>query len=234
MSSFNFYRGQAELDLNLTEALLNEALANITISALTLNKWYRMVNGSSTRVFSMYHFENRRSFYIPYGLSLLFTLPVLAIGFTSLHHNGVAAIDGGFVQILMTTTGRTELEKAAVKGCLGGGENIPNELEKLKVRFGELIDVSKGDNTNLVKGSTKDFEYESSNESDGRASTNSSSSVSELHSKDITEVNCIEIKRVDAVKTPREQVVRVSGFGVATETIPLKRGFHYGYSHKEK
>jgi len=54
--------------------------------------------------------------------------------------NGVSAIDGGFLQILMTAaTGQTEIEIAASKGCLGGYENIPDELKHLRVRFGELV-----------------------------------------------------------------------------------------------
>jgi hypothetical protein len=116
--------------LNLTEALRNEALVNITISALSLNTWFEMVNGSSTRLFNVYHFENRLSFYLPYSLCLLLTLLVLILGFLALHHNGVTAIDGGFFQILMTTTGRIGLESAASKGCPGGEENVPDELKK--------------------------------------------------------------------------------------------------------
>jgi hypothetical protein len=61
------------------------------------------------------------------------TLPVLILGFLALYHNGVTAIDGRFVQILMTTTGRTGLEAAASKGCLGGEENVPDELNKMKI-----------------------------------------------------------------------------------------------------
>jgi hypothetical protein len=39
-------------NLNLTETLPNEALVNITISILSLNTWFEMVNGSSTRLFN--------------------------------------------------------------------------------------------------------------------------------------------------------------------------------------
>ncbi|KAL1792471.1 hypothetical protein ACET3X_008978 [Alternaria dauci] len=99
-------------NFSITEDLLNEALANITISSLAMNKHFESVNGTSMRVFNVYQFENRLSFYLPYGLCLLFTLPVLVLGMLALHHNGVTAIDGGFVQLLMTTTGQTKIEDA--------------------------------------------------------------------------------------------------------------------------
>jgi hypothetical protein len=138
------YTGTMEYNqLNLSEALLNEALANITIAALSLNNWFGLVNGSTSSVFNTYKFEHKFSFYLPYALSLLFTLPVIVVGLLAFHHNGVAAIDGGFLQILLTTTGDTELRKLAAKGSLGGKENIPAELKKLKVRFGSLGDTGE-------------------------------------------------------------------------------------------
>ena len=67
------------------------------------------------------------------------TLPIIVLGILALRHNGVSAIDGGFLQVLMTTaTGRTKMEVAAAQGCLGSHENVPEALKKLKVRFGEL------------------------------------------------------------------------------------------------
>jgi hypothetical protein len=103
-------------DFDISEALLNQALANITISALSLGTWYDNVHGSSTRVFNVYHFHNRLSFYLPYGLCLLLTFPVRVLGLLALQHNDVTAVDGGFVQLLMTTTRRTDLEDAAARG----------------------------------------------------------------------------------------------------------------------
>lgn len=54
--------------------------------------------------------------------------------------NGVSAMDGGFMQIIMTSTGSAVLDRAAAGGCLGGEENVPQELKNLKIRFGEIID----------------------------------------------------------------------------------------------
>jgi hypothetical protein len=126
-------------NLTITEARLNEVLANITFAALSLNNWRDTVKGTQDRTFNAYNFEHRINFFLPYGLCLLFTVPAIVIGLLALQQNNTTAIDGGFLQILMTTNGRTKLEEIASEGCLGGQENVPPELEKLKVRFGELI-----------------------------------------------------------------------------------------------
>ncbi|CAO2657831.1 Nn.00g070910.m01.CDS01 [Neocucurbitaria sp. VM-36] len=141
-------------ELKFSETLLNEVLANITISALSLNLWYGLVNGTTSRTLNTYKFEHRLSFYLPYGLCLGFTLPIVLIGLLALHHNGVSAIDGGFLQVLMTTTGNTELRKLATKACIGGEENIPKELKKLKVQFGELLvrDTMQNDSASVFGG----------------------------------------------------------------------------------
>ncbi|KAF1930568.1 uncharacterized protein M421DRAFT_91070 [Didymella exigua CBS 183.55] len=74
---------------------MNEVLANITISALTLNTWYSIVNGTDSRVVNVYHFQRHLNFFLPYGLCLLFTLPIVAMGLLAFRHNGVWADRGG-------------------------------------------------------------------------------------------------------------------------------------------
>jgi hypothetical protein len=94
----------ASQSLKITEASLNSLLANVTISALSLNKWHGLVIGTETRPFNIYRFENKLNFFLPYGLSLLLTIPIIGIGLIAIRDNRVTAIDGGFLQILMTTT----------------------------------------------------------------------------------------------------------------------------------
>lgn len=119
---------------------------NTTISALALNKRFKIVKGTETLNFNAYHFENKLAFFLPYGLSLALAIPILALGFVALYvqNHGVSAISGGFLQLLMTTTGRTSLEAVVIKGSgtLGGYENVSEELREMEVRFGELIEVS--------------------------------------------------------------------------------------------
>lgn len=58
---------------NMSEDLLSEIIANITISALNLNVNHEVVNGTGTRIYSAYHFHRRLDFFLPYGLWLRFT-----------------------------------------------------------------------------------------------------------------------------------------------------------------
>lgn len=62
----------------------------------------------------------------------------MTIGGQSLYQNGVSATDGGFLQILTTTTTSEALHRAASAAALGGGENVPEELKRSRVRYGEL------------------------------------------------------------------------------------------------
>lgn len=76
---------------------------------------------------------------MPYGLSLGLTLLSIVFGLNALRLNGISATDGGFLQIMMTTTGDTEMSRKVQAGSLGGSGNAPKELLELKVRFGELV-----------------------------------------------------------------------------------------------
>ncbi|CAN9354876.1 unnamed protein product [Alternaria alternata] len=129
--------------------MANELLINTTISALSLNQRFDIVNGTETLNFNAYHFENKLAFFLTYGLSLALAVPILVLGFVALYvqNHGVSAISGGFLQLLMTTTGRTSLETVVTKGfgTLGGYENVSKELHEMEVRFGELIEVSGED-----------------------------------------------------------------------------------------
>jgi hypothetical protein len=255
MSAFNKDRTSVDdlnrvdpQDFEITESLLNEGLANITISALSLNTHYEVVNGSSMRVFNVYHFTNRLSFYLPYGLSLLTVVPVIALGFLALHHNGVTAIDGGFVQLLMTTTGRTELEDAAGQGCLGGEENVPKALKKMKVRFGEMITENSVEREYLLQSGYANFN-DSALETDAMAIRQEQHSVSSRTGSTVQ--NSPNLEASDGVEGAAEEVdgviqssgaeihatgdviKRRAGFGLLDETIPLEKRVMYGRSRTD-
>jgi hypothetical protein len=83
-------------------------------------------------------------------LILLLVLPFIVLGLYSLYANGVSATDGGFLQLLTTTRGSKVIYKAARGGCLGGDENIPEELKKIRVRFGELINENSGSESRIA------------------------------------------------------------------------------------
>lgn len=154
----------------------------------------------------------------------------------ALRHNGVSAIDGGFLQILMTAaTGNTAIEQAARAGCLGGEENIPPELKSLEVRFGELcaIGTSSG---NGKSPSSSDSEAEGQVDVVQAQTTEEDDAISEVvpmslqDDHDDNESASEELEQtsmVTGVSLQESQVKlhRRAGFGTADETLPLRRRY---------
>jgi hypothetical protein len=66
------------------------------------------------------------------------------MGAYALRENGVSATEGGFTQLITTSTGSAMLEKVAAGGCLSGDESVPDELKDLRIQFGELVGDRKG------------------------------------------------------------------------------------------
>jgi hypothetical protein len=133
--------------------MAKELLANTTISTLSLNERFDVVTGAESRNFPVYHFHNKLAFFLPYGLALTLAVPIIALGLVALYaqNHGVSAMSGGFLQLLMTTTGRTSIEAVVSKGSatLGGYENVPKELEDMEVRFGEFIEGAGAEDVEL-------------------------------------------------------------------------------------
>jgi hypothetical protein len=137
----NYTRGQSEGPVfNVTAALLNEPLFDLTISAaLQLGYWNSSATISTTKFVNVYSMFSLKQLIVPYLACLSTSLPFLVLGLLSLRQDGVSAIQGGFIQVLMTTIGSEILKKAATGSCLGADENVPDELKRLRIRFGELI-----------------------------------------------------------------------------------------------
>ena len=106
----------------------------------SLQQWKTVVPVEIEETANIYSFAARKNLIIPYFHSLGVAIPFLILGGISMYQNGVSATDGGFVQVLTTTTGSKTLEQAAAAGCLGGNESISKDLLDLQIRFGELID----------------------------------------------------------------------------------------------
>jgi hypothetical protein len=129
----------------VNQDMLNSALLNITLSAIPTMGWWTAKDTLVTKreAINIYTFSRPLNLIIPYFLSLLLALPLLAIGGLALRHNGVSAIDGGFTQLITTSTGSATLQRLAAGCCLGGEKDVTEALKELKIRFGELVGEEK-------------------------------------------------------------------------------------------
>jgi hypothetical protein len=126
--------------LNITQATINEYLIKVAISALSLNAGTTPVPVNITTYQATYEFSNPFNLILPYSLSLFFCAIFVGIGIWSWAHNGASAADGGFLQIMTATTGRTRMEDLAIAQRIDK-DNLPEELLDLEVRYGELLDA---------------------------------------------------------------------------------------------
>jgi hypothetical protein len=133
--------GYQALNPNHSEALVKDALQNITMSIIyALGKhWDKTTPVTQSKLQSILHFSSRARLVAPYVFCLLAALPVLALSMYSLWRNDVLAADGGFLQPPMTTTGSERLREAAAAGCLGGAHDVPVALKELKIRYGKVF-----------------------------------------------------------------------------------------------
>ena len=53
-------------------------------------------------------------------------------------------MDGGFFQILTTTSVSKTFNEVASAAVLGGAENVARKLKELKIRFGQIVGDEKG------------------------------------------------------------------------------------------
>jgi hypothetical protein len=137
---------------DITQDHLNQALFNLTLAiGYQIGYWNISTIISTTQMVNKYTFATPRNFYIPYGLLLILSIPILVLAMISLYQNGVPAEDGGFVQVLMTTRGNKDLDRLAASGCLGGSNNVPEALKDMKLRFGALVSV-ESESTGEVDG----------------------------------------------------------------------------------
>jgi hypothetical protein len=122
------------------KARVNEYLIMTAISALSLNAGETPVPVNTTNYQATYEFSNPLNLVLPYSLSLLFCMVFVGIGIWSWTHNGASAADGGFLQVMTATTGRTRMEDLVVAQHIDK-DNLPEELLDLEIRYGELLDA---------------------------------------------------------------------------------------------
>ncbi|CAG8953070.1 hypothetical protein HYFRA_00003265 [Hymenoscyphus fraxineus] len=124
----------------ITQDVFNDYLFKITTSAMqAYGRWNTTTNATVFENINVYTFSQPLNLVLPYFITLFVSIPFIILGSYALILNGVSATDGGFVQILATTTGSAALDDAAAGGCLGGDENVAQRLKDLKIRYGELV-----------------------------------------------------------------------------------------------
>ncbi|KAG4434704.1 hypothetical protein IFR05_009814 [Cadophora sp. M221] len=140
------------ISFKITQDLLNEILMNVTISTITAyGFWNTTVNATIDDLINVYKFSRPLNLIVPYSTSLLIALPFIVLGLWALYQNGVPATDGGFIQLITTSTGSRNLQNAAAGGCLGASENAPSALKKLRIRYGEVMGSEEDRNGRVVK-----------------------------------------------------------------------------------
>jgi hypothetical protein len=143
--------------LNITEESLNNVLTNITLSAITLGTWWDMVNVTTTSYRSTYKFSNPLNLILPYSICMVIGTAFAAAAIWSLYRNGVPAADGGFLQIMMTTRGDTQMNRLVLREGLNPKTGLPDDLKHLKVRYGELgHEITGGESGLLGFGTTQE------------------------------------------------------------------------------
>jgi hypothetical protein len=131
-------------DLNITEATLNELLANVTISTMSRGFWYRSAHVNTSEMRNMYQFSRPINLVLPYSLCLTIGFVVVGLGFRAMRENEVAVADSGFLQVMMATRGNTKLEALVERHGLVSPNSILDELKDLEVRYGELMVDGEG------------------------------------------------------------------------------------------
>ncbi|PWY96004.1 hypothetical protein BO94DRAFT_530727 [Aspergillus sclerotioniger CBS 115572] len=123
---------------NITNLSLQNLLQNITLSLLTLNQTTTETTVTNNVTVNVYSFKRPARLITPYFVCLGVGLAFILFGGHALVSNGISASMTGLFQTLCTTRASTRLDDLAAKGCLGGRENVPDDLRNLKVMFGEI------------------------------------------------------------------------------------------------
>ncbi|OAL55276.1 hypothetical protein IQ07DRAFT_627422, partial [Pyrenochaeta sp. DS3sAY3a] len=137
-------------DWTINEQSINDYLTNVTISTLSLDLGRNKTAVNVTEYRTIYEFSAPLNLIVPYALSYAIALAFVTIGIWSLHQNGVPAIDGGFLQVMSSTVGRTQMEDLVIASQRSGGKGGKNQdLLDMKIRYGELVDEG-GEGTGVM------------------------------------------------------------------------------------
>jgi hypothetical protein len=140
--------------LYINPDILNAALFNTTVVYMysSVNHQNQTTSTTQNYVLPTFIFSRQLNLILPYFIPLGLAIPAGIYAFFLLYHSHhVAAMNDSFIQILMTTTGSPTLATLASGGCLGGDNNIPKELEKLKIKYGDITSPNTGEGETGVR-----------------------------------------------------------------------------------
>ncbi|KAH3993680.1 hypothetical protein HBI13_190520 [Parastagonospora nodorum] len=134
-----FHPTASDLILDLTEARLNAALQNITLSVMyAFDRWHTTTNMTQSSEYNMFSFSSRRRLIIPYVASLVLSLPFLCMGLMAMRANGEPGTDtASFMQALVATAGSERL-RCVLAGCREGAWDVPKSVREMRIGYGEV------------------------------------------------------------------------------------------------
>ncbi|KAF2464849.1 uncharacterized protein BDR25DRAFT_346417 [Lindgomyces ingoldianus] len=129
-------------DIQISEDMLNNALVNITLSAMNRLNQYSTRADVMQQVFqNVFDFENKLRLILPYFLTFGVALPFMVVGLVSLSKNGGPAPDEGFLGTIVGTAGSGKLGGAAERVFYGFGARegvAERRLKDLRIQYGGL------------------------------------------------------------------------------------------------
>jgi hypothetical protein len=134
-----FHPTASDLILDLTEARLNAALQNITLSVMyAFDRWHTTTNMTQSSEYNMFSFSSRRRLIIPYVASLVLSLPFLCMGLMAMRANGEPGTDtASFMQALVAAAGSERL-RCVLAGCREGAWDVPKSVREMRIGYGEV------------------------------------------------------------------------------------------------
>ncbi|KAF5516063.1 hypothetical protein CGCS363_v001357 [Colletotrichum siamense] len=129
---------------NLSPEILRDLMTNVSLSIFNDGQHLTSTSVTTETYRLSYVFKSPWKLIAVYAADLIVTAIFLLLGLIAMFQNGVAATPGGFLQILCTTTHEHgTLNRLARQACSGGKEGMSEHLKKLKVRFGEIVDMNE-------------------------------------------------------------------------------------------
>ncbi|KAL3301466.1 Purine catabolism protein PucG [Colletotrichum asianum] len=133
------------MDYNLSPEILRDLMTNVFLSIFNDGQHLTSTSVTTETYRLSYVFKSPWRLIAVYAADLIVTAIFLLLGLIAMFQDGVAATPGGFLQILCTTTHEHgTLNRLARQACSGGKEGMSDHLKKLKVRFGEIVDMNEG------------------------------------------------------------------------------------------